>query len=202
MNAQQLVSRERAMLLLIDMQTRLLPHIDGHEVVVGSAAALIEASAVFELPVVATVQYVRGLGETDDRLGGLLASRAVEPIEKAAFSVCRDAACRARCADAKRPQVIVTGIEAHICVMQTVLDLLGMGLQPIVCADAVSSRRALDREVALRRMAAAGAIVTTTESVLFELAEVSGTAEFKHMLDIVKRLDAVRAPVGSVAGVV
>jgi len=181
------------MLLVIDLQTRLLPHIDGHDEVIATAGGLIETAGLYRLPILATVQYTRGLGPMDEHVAGLLTSAGTTPIEKAAFSVCRDEACRAQARQLGRDQVIVTGIEAHVCVQQTVLDLLSMGLEPIVCADAVSSRRARDREVALDRMRQAGAVVTTTEAVLFELCEVSGTPEFKQMLAVVKRIDEARA---------
>ena len=186
------LSRERAMLLVIDMQTGLLPYIKDHEQVVAAAAALLETAAILDLPVMATVQYVKGLGPTHERLAQLCAQQGVEFLEKAAFSACRDERCRARGGQIGRDQVIVTGIEAHVCVQQTVLDLLSLRVQPYVCADAVSSRRSGDLEASLGRMRQAGAIITTTEAVLFELCELSGTAQFKKLLAVVKGLDKAR----------
>jgi len=193
MHAGGTIDRNQAILLIIDVQSRLLPHIDRHAELVACSAALIEAAGVFGVPVMATVQYVKGLGETVEPLAGLLRERDAALCEKIAFSVCRDEACRARISRSARRQVIIAGIEAHVCVQQTVLDLLAMNVTPVVCADAVSSRRALDRETALSRMGAAGAIVTTTEAVMFELCTVSGTPEFKQLHGIVKRLDETRA---------
>jgi nicotinamidase-related amidase len=198
-----MLDRQQAALLVIDAQTRLLPHIDRHEEVVAGAAALIETAGLFRLPILATVQYTSGLGHTHDQLASLLAERGVTPREKAAFSVCRDEPCLSALRGLGRRQVIITGIEAHVCVQQTVLHLLEASLLPVVCADAVSSRRARDRELALERMRAAGAVVTTTEAVMFELCEVSGTPEFKALLAIVKRFDRAReAAVQDHAGVV
>lgn len=202
MSACHTLDRKRAMLLVVDVQTRLLPHIDRHGEVVATTAALIETAGLLQLPILATVQYTRGLGETEASLAGLLDAQSVTPLEKMAFSVCRDESCRMAARGLNRDQIIVTGIETHVCVQQTVLDLLSMGLEPVVCVDAVSSRRALDREVALQRMRRAGAVVTTAEAVMFELCEVAGTDEFKQMLAIVKRLDAARARAQDVAGVV
>jgi nicotinamidase-related amidase len=203
MNSAHTIDRQRAMLLVIDMQTRLLPHIDGHGEVVACAEAMIEAAGLFDVPIMATVQYVHGLGPIEGELAQRLGQRGVEALEKSVFSVCRDEACRDYAGRLGRDQVIVTGIEAHVCVQQTVLDLLLTGVQPVVCADAVSSRRARDREVALARMRSAGAVISTTEAVMFELCELSGTPEFKQMHAIVKRLDEARAAAGrGPAGVV
>ena len=91
-----------------------------------------------------------------------------------------------RLAELARPHVIVTGIEAHVCVQQTVLDLLRTGHLPYLCVDAVGSRRPLDRDTAIQRMRQAGAVITTTESVIFELLGEAGTEQFKRILKIVK----------------
>jgi isochorismate hydrolase len=102
------------------------------------------------------------------------------------FSFCKDSECLEQIAGLFRPQVLLVGIEAHVCVQQTALDLVSLKMQPIVLADAVGSRRPLDYEVALRRMAAAGAIVTTVEAAIFELAQKAGTPLFKRLLPLVK----------------
>lgn len=192
MDAHATLDRGRTMLLVIDVQTKLLPHIRDHEQLVAATEALLQTTALLRIPVMATVQYVKGLGPTHQTLVDLCAPQGVDFIEKAAFSVCRDDACRERGRQIGRDQVIIAGIEAHVCVQQTVLDFLSMDVQPFVCADAVSSRRRLDREIALQRMREAGAIITTTEAVILELCEISGTAEFKELLAVVKRFDDVR----------
>jgi isochorismate hydrolase len=186
------LDREQAMLLVIDVQTRLLPFIRHNERLVEATATLLEAAAVFDIPVVATVQYVKGLGPTHDRLAGLMRQLGIEPLEKACFSACRDAAILSHCRATSRSQVIVAGIEGHVCVLQSVLDLVEDDRQVFVCADAISSRYENDLQAALRRMHSAGASVTTVESVLFELCELSGTPQFRQVLDLVKRFDAVR----------
>jgi nicotinamidase-related amidase len=109
----------------------------------------------------------------------------VTPVEKLVFSACVQGV-RDAIAEKGRDQIIVTGIEAHVCVQQSVLDLLRDGKGVWVCADAVSSRRAFDCEVALQRMRQAGAVVTTVESVIFELLGQAGTDAFKQVLKIVK----------------
>ena len=186
------IERQRAMLLVIDLQTKLLPHIEEDDLVVAATTALLDGAEIFEIPVVATVQYVKGLGHTHSTPAAALQRIGVEPLEKMAFSVCGDDAAKQRIAEQNRDQVIVAGIEAHVCVMQTVLDLLEMGLKPYVCTDAVSSRYGLDVDVAMLRMQEAGAAITTTEAVLFELCGLSGTPEFKKLLNVVKTFDEAR----------
>ena len=184
--------RERAMLLVIDLQTRLLPHIEGHERVVGAATALVRGARVFGIPVLATVQYVQGLGPTHESVASALQAVDAAPVEKMSFSVCGCAEAQARLERQDRPQIIVAGIEAHVCVAQTVFDVLATGRQPFICADAVSSRYAEDRQTALQRMRQAGAVITTTEGALFELCETAGTPQFKELLGLVKAFDKVR----------
>jgi isochorismate hydrolase len=180
------VDPDRAMLLVIDMQTVLLPHIEGSDEVLVAASRLVRGAHLFEIPIMATVQYAKGLGHTHDIVAGPLADANVEVMEKSTFSVCADDPMKARLAEIDRPQVIVTGIEGHVCVSQTVLDLLAMDCQVFVCADAVGSRRDLDLDIALTRMQQAGAHITTVEAVLFELCHISGTDQFKKLLAIVK----------------
>jgi isochorismate hydrolase len=180
------VDADRAMLLVIDLQTKLIPHIADADDVVRAADRLVRGVCVFDVPVMATVQYVKGLGPITEPVAGTLEAAGVSPMEKTTFSVCGDDAMKRRLIDIDRPQVLVVGIEAHVCVQQTVLDLLAIDYAVYVCADAVGSRRASDWDVALRRMQQAGAVVTTAEAMLFELCHESGTARFKKLLEIVK----------------
>jgi nicotinamidase-related amidase len=177
---------DRAMLLVVDLQTRLLPHIDGAEDITRAAAKLVRGAALFELPILATTQYVKGLGPIHETVAGLLADVQAPMLEKATFSVCGDAAMKAKLAEIDRPQIIVAGIEGHVCVLQTVLDLLSMDHAVHVCIDAVGSRNEMDLEVAISRMQQAGAVVTTVEAALFELCYESGTDRFKSLLELVK----------------
>jgi nicotinamidase-related amidase len=178
--------RKQAALLVIDLQEKLLPAINGAEDVVARSLQMIQAGRLLELPVVWTEQYVKGLGRTDERVRDLLAQMAVEPIEKLSFSCCGAEFVRQRLSQINRQQMIVIGIESHVCVQQTVLDLLAMGKDVYVPADAVGSRRSLDYDIALGRMRQAGAVVTTVESLIFELLKEAGTETFKSMLKIVK----------------
>ena len=177
---------DRAMLLVIDLQEKLLPLVDGHAGLVDAANRLIRAAGLFKLPVVVTEQYPKGIGSTDEQLSASLARVAPTTLTKMAFSCCGDDRIREKLRELDREQIIVCGIETHVCVQQTVLDLVTMDYQVFVCADAVGSRARLDHDVALHRMRQAGAAVTTVESVLFELCVECGTERFKAMLELIK----------------
>ena len=179
-----LLSRTEAVLLVVDVQDRIngvmadqdhLPRIE----------VLVDACRTLGVPVVATEQYPKGLGPTVPELASRLPA---PPLVKDTFSCAREPASRAAITDTGRRQVIVTGIEAHVCVLQTVLDLMASGLHVHVPHDAVNSRRAADKARALERMAAAGAVVTTTESALFELLERCGTDDFRTISRMVKEI--------------
>lgn len=180
---QPALNRTLAAVLIIDMQQKLVPTVQDSEARVAAAIRLLQAAAVFRLPVLAAEQYPAGLGHTDPRVAALL--NPDRTFEKRRFSACLPPIVR-ELGLLARNQVIVAGIETHVCVQLTVLDLLREGRQVWVCADAVSSRRAIDYDIALTRMSRAGAMVTTTESVIFELLGEAGSDEFKSILKIVK----------------
>lgn len=174
----------RAQLLVIDVQERLLPHIHEQEAVVGQIVRMMRAARELDLPCTITEQYVQGLGPSAAAVREAAGDGG--RIEKMTFSVCRDEAAQGVLKKNVRPEVLVAGIEAHVCVLQTVLDLLDAQLTPFVLADAVGSRRARERDVALSRMQMAGAVVTTVESAIFEMLDRCGTELFKRILPIVK----------------
>lgn len=177
---------DRAMVLVIDVQTRLLPSIRGHEQVVRNVCKLLDGAAVFGLPVLATEQYPKGLGSTEAEIAARLTRANAVLLEKSAFSSCGEEPLREAFRRIDRPQVIVAGIECHVCVQQTVLDLAAMDYNVFLCADAAGSRGRADYERALSRMAAAGAAVTTVESVLFELCHRCDTPQFKPLSAVIK----------------
>jgi len=173
--ATDLLARGTAVLVVVDVQERINAVMadQGH---LGRIAVLIEACAALGVPVVATEQYPKGLGPT---VAGLEKLLPASPLVKDTFSCAREPAVRTAIEAAGRRQAIVTGIECHVCVLQTAIDLAAAGYQVHVPHDAVSSRRAADKEWALRRMASAGVVITTTESALFELLERCGTDDFR-----------------------
>ena len=177
---------ERAMVLVIDVQEKLLPLIVGGERVIAAGRKLLDGAAVFELPVLVTEQYPKGLGPTHATIRAALAPSRAKVLEKPTFSAWADTKIRAALLALDRPQIIVTGIETHVCVQQTALDLRSRDYDVFVCADAAGSRGRVDHDVALDRMRQAGVFVTTVESVLFELCQRCDTARFKNMLEVIK----------------
>ncbi|MBW7906125.1 MAG: isochorismatase family protein [Phycisphaerae bacterium] len=173
-----------AQLLVIDFQERLMPHIFEATECLAQAVRMIAAARPLGLPVTVSEQYVRGLGSTTSAV--LEALKGAERFEKMSFSACGDARLKARLMGAGREQVLICGVEAHVCVQQTALDLAQMGLRPVILADAVSSRRALDRDVAIERLRGAGVLVTTVEAAIFEMLDVCGTELFKRILPLVR----------------
>ena len=137
------------------------------------------------MPVIGSEQYPRGLGPTVEPLAGLIGET---PAAKNTFSCARDTGLREKIAAAGRPQVIVTGIETHVCVLSTALDLVDVGYRVLVPHDAVNSRREADKKWALERLRQAGVTITSTESTLFELLERCDTDDFKTVAKLVKKL--------------
>jgi nicotinamidase-related amidase len=178
------LSASDAVLLVVDVQDRInaVMASDAH---IARIEVLLEACATLGVPVLATEQYPKGLGPTVAPLAERLPS---PPNEKASFSCARDTATVGALEAVDRRTVIVVGIETHVCVLQTVLDLLERGFSVHVPHDAVQSRRETDRDWALRRMLAAGAVVSSTESALFELLDRCDTAEFKTVSKLLKRV--------------
>ncbi len=176
--------RHSAALLVIDLQEKLLGHVFAAESVAVKAAALVRAAGLLNIPVLATEQYPQGLGPTAPRLRRALGGAPV--IAKRTFSCCRDAGFMAALEALGRRQVLVCGIETHVCVFQTVADLVARGYAVQVAADAVSSRSESDRTVGLERIRTAGGVVSSVESALFELLETSACPEFKAVSRLIK----------------
>lgn len=177
---------DRSITVVIDVQQKLLPLIRGADGIVRAAARLLDASRIFQVPVLATEQYPAGIGPTDAAIRAALTRAGAEVLEKTAFSACGDDGIRRALRHADRPQVVLAGIETHVCIQQTALDLRAMDYDVFVCADAVGSRSELDQAVALERMRQEGVYVTTVESAMFEWCRECGTDRFKTMLALVK----------------
>ena len=157
---------------------------DNREELLRKCSILLEGLRILEVPVKVTEQYPRGLGATLPQISSLI--KPFEPMEKIAFSCCDDPGFMLALQVAGPEYVIICGIEAHVCVLQTVIDLVENGFKPVVVADCTSSRNPQDREVALDRMRDTGAVITTCESILFELARETRTDQFKSISKLVK----------------
>lgn len=175
------VNPSDCVLLIIDVQDRLIDTIAGHAAVVQNIQALIKASKVLRVPILATEQ--EKLGETVPELKSLLSS---SPSRKLSFSCCGDSTFMNNFRKMRKRTVIACGIETHICVGQTVLDLLKRHNRVLIVRDATSSHEIIDRETALERMNDAGATITTTEAIIYELTVKAGTEDFRKILEIVK----------------
>ena len=170
-------------LLIVDVQEKLLPAIPESRRLIANCSRLIRAAAIFDVAVSATEQYPKGLGHTVKPLSDLLPPA----IEKTTFSSVPVLDwCRADPVEIAPHTVVVAGIEAHVCVLQTVFDLIARGFRVSVVADAIASRHLQDETIALQRMLSGGAVITTLESVLFEWCQRSGTPEFKKISALVK----------------
>ena len=173
---------EDTALLVIDIQEKLLPKIMQAGEVLRNASFLVNAAKVLGVPVIATEQYPKGLGPTVEPIRGLLTT----VWEKKTFSAVGEGGALDFLKSDARIKVVVVGIEAHICVMQTVLDLLNQGFHVFVCVDAVSSRYAIDVKIALKRMQQAGAILVTAETCVYEWLETAANPAFREISAMVQ----------------
>ncbi|MCD8330483.1 MAG: isochorismatase family protein [Lachnospiraceae bacterium] len=179
------LEREKTQAVMIDMQERLLPAMERQAEVREKTEMLLRGLQILEIPVTVTQQYTRGLGPTEERLREAAGTEAY--VEKLSFSCFLEPAFReALEAHPGRKAVLLFGVETHVCVLQTVLDLLASGRDVFVVCDCVDSRCRSDREVALRRMEAAGTVLTTAESALFELLGRAGSDTFRSISKLVK----------------
>lgn len=173
-----LIDRNHSSLLIIDMQERLLPHIDDWQRILENALWLTRVAQRLGVPVMASEQYPKGIGHTRAELVSLLPPTAI--AEKSHFS-CVAAQCLAGLTGSERRQTVICGVESHVCVLQTALDLRWQGKEVFVVADAVGSRQPADRELALTRMRGHGVEIVSREMVAFEWLKQAGTAEFREI---------------------
>ncbi len=179
-----ILSREKSALLLIDIQEKILAVMSNPDQVVANSLKLIKGFKALNIPIFYTEQYPKGLGSTSETL--LKELEGLSPIQKMSFSCSGAGNFFTRLVDNNVSQVIIAGIECHVCVQQTAFDLIASGFQVDIAADAVSSRKEIDYRVAIDRMRAHKIEITTSEAILFELLNVCGTEEFKEISKIIK----------------
>lgn len=180
------IMRENCQAMIIDVQQKLTPHIYRHHEIIQKTVTLIKGLQLLDVPILLNEQYKKGLGDTVPEIMEVLDMTKSKAIEKVTFSACDNDETWNYLAQQNRISVLVFGVETHVCVMQTVLDLLDNGMQPVVIADATGSRNAYDRRQAIRRMRRAGAVITTTEAILFELCRSSKDPVFKAISQLIK----------------
>lgn len=171
-------------LCVVDLQERLLPTIPTGPQVVEEAGRLLDAAAIVGVPVLATEQYPKGLGPTVAPIASRLTT--AQTTEKLSFSCCGSDAFSDGIPAAVET-IVLCGLETHVCIAQTALDLLEAGLSVFLAVDAIGSRYALDHEVALRRLESAGAVLSTTEAILFEWCRSADNPTFRDLRTLLKR---------------
>jgi nicotinamidase-related amidase len=181
-----LLDRNRAALVVIDMQEAFRPIITEFAQTGARISIMVRACQLLRVPIIVTEQYPKGLGRTVSEIAQYFPAET-KPIEKLSFSACGTPEFDIRLRENHVEQVMICGIEAHICVNQTAHDLLQNGYQVHLLSDAVATRLPRNREVGINKLARAGAIVSSVEMALFELCH-AGTAEFKRMQTLVKTL--------------
>jgi nicotinamidase-related amidase len=182
----ELMSADDTALLVVDVQEKLAPLIPDSSTIVWNIERLLAAANVLGLPSFATEQYPKGLGDTLPRL----ADKVTPRFAKLTFSSAGSRECMQHLSQLNVFRVLVCGIESHVCIQQTALDLLAGGWRVYVPADAVGSRRTIDHDFALRRIDASGGVITTTEAVLFEWCRAAGTDGFKEISRLVRQSES------------
>ena len=178
------INKDNSVLVVIDIQEKLFPHIYEHDILEKNCQILISGLKSLGVPIMVTEQYSKGLGSTITSIREAIGD--IESIEKSSFSCCGEPAFITAIESSGKKSVIICGVEAHVCVLQTALDLSDRGFQPVLIEDCVASRKFNDKHIALERMRENGVIVSTYESILFELCEVAGTEQFKAISRLVK----------------
>ena len=181
-----LLSPTDTVLVVIDVQERLVPAMKQGPLVIWNTRRLIDGAKLFGVPVIVTEQYPAGLGSTMPELAAVLPENT--PVfEKKAYSACLvpEFVDVLRSRETIR-KVLLTGIESHVCVLQTALDLLSLGYEVHLATDAISSRFAFDYDMALRRLESSGVMLTTTESALFQWCRTADAPQFKELSRIVR----------------
>ena len=178
----ELMSRGDSALLVVDVQDKLVRLVPGNEKLIWNIRRLLDGAKALGVPAIGTEQYPKGLGPTTQ----ILADRLGTIPAKMTFSCGGCPEVFAQLRDAGIHKILVVGIEAHVCVQQTVLDLLTDGFRVYLAVDAIGARFEIDRTVALSRMEPSGATLTTTEAALFEWCDTAGTPEFKQISALVR----------------
>ena len=179
-----ILQAESAIVVVVDMQEPFLRGIHERERVIQNVARLVQGAKVLGVPVLCTLQNRKAMGDVIAEIQALLPPHP--PFEKMAFSCYADPRFASELDRSGRKQVVLCGVESHICVSQTAAALLAAGYQPHVCADAVSSRTAENWRAGIEKVRQAGGLINATESVLFEILQEAGTPNFREILRIVK----------------
>ncbi|MDD2380922.1 MAG: isochorismatase family protein [Mariniphaga sp.] len=178
------ISKQKTISLIIDIQERLFPVMQGKEELLRNCQILIRGLNTLGIPHIVTQQYTKGLGETIEEIQSILPD--FTPVEKREFSCYNEPHVISRIHESDAQHIIICGIESHVCVLQTAIDLKQAGLNPVVVMDCVSSRHRRSVDLAIERLRFESIMITSAESILFELTRSSAAPEFKAISGIVK----------------
>ncbi len=178
------INRENTIGLVIDMQEKLIPAIAYKEDLQNNSLKLIAGLKLFKIPIVVTQQNTEGLGPTITEINEAIGNFSY--IEKNTFSCYREPAFIRVLNRIGKRNVVMMGVEAHICILQTTLDLIYNNFNPVIVEDCIGASNENDKKVAIWRMRDVGSVITTSESMLFELCREAGTDEFKELLNLLK----------------
>lgn len=178
------LTTDNTALVVIDVQEKLMAAMTRRDETVAGVRKLVAAAKILNIPTLVTLQYVKGLGPLCPEIAEV--ATGLTGIEKLSFSCCGHDAFTRAVKELRRPRVILCGVESHVCVQQTAIDLMGMDKFVYVCADATCSRRDLDHQTAMERLRDCGAVITTVESAVFEILRQASTEPFKQCLPLWK----------------
>jgi len=184
-NGSRLVSANNSSLIVVDVQIRLAQAMSDRETLLRNCGILLTAANMMSIPVTITEQYPKGLGHTEPSLADLFPDNSI-PVEKTCFSCCDSETFATSLSNTGKQQVILCGIESHVCVLQTAMELLDRNYRVFVVADAVDSRSKDNKRIALERMRQAGIVITATESVLFEWLRDAKNEHFKSVTALIR----------------
>ena len=178
------IKRENTVGLVIDIQERLVPAMAENEALVNNCNILVQGLQILNIPLLVTQQYTKGLGETITEISSIVTN--FSPIEKRDFSCCDETSVREQLKLNGAQNIIICGIESHVCVLQTAIDLKETGYNPVVVMDCISSRSLDNVDLAAERFRHEGIMMTSYESILFELTRSSAAEEFRAISKLVK----------------
>lgn len=179
-----MITTDNTALVLIDVQEKLLPAMNNKEALLDNLKKMVKGARILELPILFTEQNPAGLGSTVPQIAELLPDK--KPVSKFSFSSCDTEQFIEELKAANRQNILIAGMEAHVCVYQTAADLVNLNYDVQVVADAVDSRTPENKQIGLEKSKAAGAGITSTEIALFELLKIAKGAKFKEIIKIVK----------------
>ncbi len=184
MDSCYLIDRKDLVLVIIDVQEKLIPLVEDPEEVVKNIQKLIKFAEMVGIPLVVTEQYPKGLGPTVREVKSLIPN--FKPVEKTSFSCFGSSEFREKLEELGRKTLAITGVETHICIAQTALEAFNYGYTPYVISDAISARSKLNHIVGIERMRSCGAVISSTEMFMYEVLRDAGTLEFKKCLSLLK----------------